>query len=1041
VPRRILVAALLAALLPRPGPAQTLGTDYWQQYVHYDIACTLDVDDHRLKASQFLLYRNQSPDTLDRFYLHLYPNAFRDRDTPLARSWFKGNNWNLLWMPEEYRGWLRVDTLLVASPRPIPPESEAPPAPEGETGGSGTAPSLSLVPNPAASDRPGRSDMREPGPGSFPGLRRLDFTVDNTILEAELPEPLLPGEEILIRMAWKEKVRRKTGRAGYEGTHFDVAQWYPKMVVYDQDGWHPDEFEQGEFYGEFGTFDVRITLPSRFVIAATGTPVAGDPGWKKNLPGADKPDSEDGGSKTVHFRAEQVHDFAWCADPTFVVQDTTWNGVRIMSVYRSFHRSWEDSNLAYAVRAMKWLDEKVGPYPYPQVSVVDVAGGGGMEYPMLVMDARCQEGLVLHEVGHIYFYGILANDERAEAWLDEGMTSFQTAWYLEERYGPKGRGERLNWYRRWLPRPGIWEDDRADYFGYVRRGYDERIETRAEDFEHSYRLGVYTKASVVMDALRYVLGEELFEKVLREYYSRWGLKHVNGERFQQVCEQMSGQDLDWFFQEWIYARKACDYRLDEVSTREEGGRWISDVKIKREDDIIMPIELVVETKGGEEERIRLDGIDRSIQTNVTTDTEPRRFALNPENKILDHDFSDNFQPRRRRFYLDWPNWSYHPQDAVTYRVRPSAWYNDVDGIRTGLLVRRDRYGVFSNTRLGLTYGTRSERVNGEIGFETPLSFFLTGPRTRVGLWYKKLEGRRTGGIYIHKIRHPRLAYPTRQEIDVAWTYHELRDLRYLPDPSGYDDTILGRYRLAYTIYPQADLFTMRARAALEGGKKLLGGSDGYDKLILEGVLKAGSRYLPLSVNLRLFAGFASGGVPRQERYGLAGAGALAREEKSYLRSDGGLYLHDDVNYHMGGDGNLRGYLASGLAAKDLVAANVEIERRMPLVGKLLGPLGKVISSPSLALFLDAGKIYGDLHMVTLDDPRLESLAARELVDRPLWDAGVGFRSASRLPFLDFDLRLDLPLFVNTPELNPLDENGEREERWKLRWLVSVERPF
>jgi hypothetical protein len=206
----------------------------------------------------------------------------------------------------------------------------------------------------------------------------------------DLPRPLLPGDSMTVSFTFDGKVRKRVDRSGYTGNHYDMAQWYPKVVVYDQNGFHADQFMTGEFYGEFGTFDVHIEVPDNYVVVATGMVQSGDPGWDYNP--AHQPDApvrKATGNKTVHFHAEKVHDFAWCADPTYVVQQTTLDGIDIRSAYRrKSAKTWEDSTLAHAVRAVTWLGKKVGKYPYPQVTVAEMTRGGGMEYPMLVMDGR-----------------------------------------------------------------------------------------------------------------------------------------------------------------------------------------------------------------------------------------------------------------------------------------------------------------------------------------------------------------------------------------------------------------------------------------------------------------------------------------------------------------------------------------------------------------------------------------------------------------------------------------------------------------------------
>jgi hypothetical protein len=214
-----------------------------------------------------------------------------------------------------------------------------------------------------------------------------------------LPAPLAPGDTLRLEFDFDGKIHKGMDRSGYRRDHFDMAQWYPKVVVYDEKGFHPDKFTTGEFYGEFGTFDVHIELPEHFVVAATGTVAGGDPGWsynpagQKNAPRRAKSDK----TKVVHFHAEKVHDFTWAADPSFVVQDTTLGDLKLYSVYRrQSAKTWEDSTLAHLIRAVRYLDKRVGKYPYPQITVCEMLRTGGMEYPMFILDGRASNTLVMH---------------------------------------------------------------------------------------------------------------------------------------------------------------------------------------------------------------------------------------------------------------------------------------------------------------------------------------------------------------------------------------------------------------------------------------------------------------------------------------------------------------------------------------------------------------------------------------------------------------------------------------------------------------------
>ncbi|MDH3199193.1 MAG: M1 family metallopeptidase, partial [Candidatus Krumholzibacteria bacterium] len=584
----ICAASIATAVLCAPAAAQDEG--YFQQRVDYTMRVSLDTEARMLAGAETIHYTNHSPDTLREFYLHLYPNAYRSRHSAFMRYQRRVYNLNLRDIPSDHRGWLDLDDVRVDGV-PVP------------------------------------------------------VHVDDTIARFALPAPLPPGGSVTVSLDFRSKVRKHRGRAGYRGEHYDFAQWYPKVVVYDEKGFHPDPFMAGEFYGEFGNFDVHVELPAHYVVAATGVVADGDAGWGYNPVGARerRVAPEPAARKTVHFHAEDVHDFAWCADPSFVVQDTTVAGVVVRSFYRVRNaKAWQDTTLAHGARAVDWLTREFGPYPYPQVSIVDGLLRGGMEYPMLVMNGRASEGLVVHEVGHIYFYGILANDERAAAWLDEGFTTFQTQWYKETRYGPWGNRRELDWYTRMTPQPRLWEGFRGIVFDLQRRGYGERVAQRAEAFDHSYSDHVYRKAALILNAVRYALGEETFEATMQEYYRRWQLKHVNEDRFREVIEDRTGADLRLQFDQWLHTRKICDYRLAKVDVRESGDGYRAAVEIRRDGELFLPVEVVFELEDGSVQRHRLDGKPRIIKSAFVLPSKPKRTAVNPDNEIMDVDLADNF---------------------------------------------------------------------------------------------------------------------------------------------------------------------------------------------------------------------------------------------------------------------------------------------------------------------------------------------------------------------------------------------------------------
>jgi len=609
----------------------------WQQHVAYVTEGVLDEEAEVLRAAQVVRYTNASPDTLRALYFHLYLNAFRPHS---------------VWAREEQRERLPFDEL------------------EEPDYGFERLRSVRLV------DGPGAGEPSAPAPAEAGTVLEPAYphAPDSTVVRLELPQPLPPGEELALRMRWDARPATLCRRQCRRGRSWDFAQWYPRVAVYDQHGWNDHPLHpQGEFYGEFGSYDVTLELAEDQVIGATGVPVRGDPGWEpvstspvrepllhRDWYGESPERSRDPGlldaepaegRRRVRFRAERVHHFAWSVSPDYRYEGTVFErgdlpDVAVHVLFRPGDSTWDEGVAAErTVRALSWLQTVFRPYPYPQLTNLHRIEGGGTEFPMMIMDGSASEGLIVHEVTHQYAHGILANNEWRQAWLDEGLTSFLDTWYAEEHGSP-------DVWRRFMEATGVEERVLSDPRFRARppaalRGFTVEgdtlaaplpVDTRSERFPNYAWYGYlsYTKPQAVFYMLREMLGKETTRRVLRAYYDRHAFGHVTGAALQAVAEEVSGRDLDWFFDQWIRDTAVLDWSLADVDVERDGDGWRTRVTVRREGEAWMPVTLAV---GGD--RVRIDGREREIVVEVATEERPETVELDPDREVLDVDRSND----------------------------------------------------------------------------------------------------------------------------------------------------------------------------------------------------------------------------------------------------------------------------------------------------------------------------------------------------------------------------------------------------------------
>ena len=518
---------------------------YWQQKIRYDMSVDVDVKKHQFTGMQRIQYTNNSPDEIDRVFYHLYFNAFQPGSMMDVRNKF---------LPDaDPRVGSRIGALT----------------PEGE-------------------GHLHADWVRQDG-------QNTKILESGTILEVNLIKPIMPGETTTLEMKFKGQVPeqiRRSGRDNAEGISYSMAQWYPKLCEYDYRGWHANPYVGREFYGVWGDFDVKITIDKKYIVGATGVlKNADDIGYRYS--DRSKPKSKKGKVKW-HFVAQNVHDFVWAADPDYkhvVYQAGESPEMHFLYQESEQTEAW-DRLPEIMADAFGFINKKYGKYPYPVYSFIQ-GGDGGMEYPMatLITGNRSLPSLVgvsVHELLHSWYQMVLGTDEARFAWMDEGFTSFasaETMNYLKEKHGFGKPFEGLELHERTV----------TGFANFTKSGIEEPLSTHSDHYNTNaaYGVGAYVKGAVYLIQMRYIIGEENFDKVMLAYFDTWKFKHPEPHNFLRIAEQISGLEMDWFNQYFINTTHTIDYGLDTAWNAEEGV-----IELRRIGRFPMPVDVRIDYTDG-----------------------------------------------------------------------------------------------------------------------------------------------------------------------------------------------------------------------------------------------------------------------------------------------------------------------------------------------------------------------------------------------------------------------------------------------------------
>jgi Peptidase family M1 domain len=582
-----------------------------QRVVAYQIDARYDPAKHTVDATETLTYRNLTGRPLDRFPFHLYLNAFQPKST---------------WVREAHRdGNFRSSSLEEWEP---------------EDSGSNEISSFEVV---------GMGDLSRQMKFISPDDGNPD---DKTVFEVRLPRPIAPGQDVQFKIKFRATFPEVIARTGYKRSFLLAGQWFPKVGVWWHEQWNCHQFHaMTEFFADFGTYDVKITLPKTYVIGATGVQTS---------------DTDNGnGTKTVAYHAEDVHDFAWTADPNFKVVESQFDGsvgkvtIRLLT-YGGHKSSWQ-RYLDITRATMEKFDQWYGPYPYAQLTVVDPPHGageaGGMEYPTFITGGTSwfapkgnlsdPEGVTEHEFGHQYWYGMVATNEFENAWLDEGINSYTEVKILDSLFGHDT--SKINLLgAQW----GDGEELRSFYQGNA--SFDPLARASYTDMSMgSYGAVSYGKTATMLSTLEVIVGEQALRNALHVYFMKYRFTHPTQQDFMRTVNEVTGQNLNWYWEQAVYGTQVMDYEVARATSdatdwfEPDAGKkaatvYETQVILHRKGDFVFPVEAEVKFDNGESIRERWDGKDRWVRYVYHKQAQIVSVEIDPGHKVnMDSNYLNN----------------------------------------------------------------------------------------------------------------------------------------------------------------------------------------------------------------------------------------------------------------------------------------------------------------------------------------------------------------------------------------------------------------
>ena len=620
---------------------------------NYAITARLDPASRTLKGEQLVTWRNTASVPAPTLRFHLYYNAWRNTRSTWMRERLLAGDTEIATRPASDWGWIDVTSLKIVRANGAPADVTS---------------SLRYI---APDD--GNPD-------------------DRTVAEIPLTAPVAPGETVNVQIAWSSRVPRTFARTGTIGNFYFIAQWFPKIGVFQDSGWNCHQFHAAtEFFADFGIYDVRLTVPDGWTVGATGS--------ERNR----RTDAD--GTTTHQYYADDVHDFAWTTSPDYIerIERFTHPGlppVAMRLLLQPEHAAQADRHFQATRAALRYYGEWFGPYPYANITIVDPAWqseADGMEYPMLFTAGTRwiaprgvaePEDVAVHEAGHQFWHGIVATNEFEHAWMDEGMNTFSTARVLDQFFGPqyfskRYFGSHVPWVFRDLPLARASDGNLLSAYRAT-PALDPQSTPSYLYWPETGWVVTYGKTALWLHTLERLLGWETLQRVLSTYFTRYAFKHPEPRDFFAVASEVSGRDLTWFFDQVYRGAHTFDYEVQSLTSAPiedrgyfgDGGRhtfswrerandaWRTTVVVRRNGDGVFPVDVRVTFDNNQDARWRWDGRERWRVFQVDRPVRAASAQVDPDRiLLLDANYTNNSRAldskagaAARRWSLTWLIW-------------------------------------------------------------------------------------------------------------------------------------------------------------------------------------------------------------------------------------------------------------------------------------------------------------------------------------------------------------------------------------------------